>query len=392
MGRSPAMARHPHHDGRVDAIRPSVFARLVRMMDRIGAPKYPLHIGDTCLDPPAACRMEALAADPPTRPYDYSHPFGTPALRDALADKVRRHNGLDWAGPDHVQITNGATHALFVTCQALFGPGDEVIIPSPHWPLISGIVAASGATPVLAPFWPELAEDSADNCVQLLTPYLSDRTAGLYVNTPNNPTGRCLSAAALQRLVDLAVERNLWLLSDEAYEHYAFGAVPHVSTASLPGAAERTVTAWTLSKSYALAGYRAGYLCGPDELVAHIRRLCNHSVYSVGSFVQEAAVRAFEHGDDWLLTAKAAYADGAALVAGRLKGRFRPAEGAGYVWLQIDRDGWEFLEDCLQAGVSLAPGAGFGDGFDRAMRLCYVACDLDALAAGVDALNRVLEA
>ncbi len=385
------MARHPHHDGRVDAIRPSVFARLIQMMERIGAPRYPLHIGDTCLDPPVPCRLEALAADPPPRPYAYSHPFGTPHLRDVLAAKVRRDNSLHWAGPDHVQITNGATHALFVSCQTLFGPGDEVIIPAPHWPLISGIVAASGATPVLVPFWPMLADDSADNCVELLLPHLSERTAGLYLNTPNNPTGRVLSGAALQRLVDLAVERDLWLLSDEAYEHYAFGSVPHVSTASLPGAADRTVTAWTLSKAYALAGYRAGYLCGPDDLVAHIRRMCNHSVYSVSGAVQEAAVRAFEQGDAWLDTARKAYSDGAALVAERLNGRFRPAEGASYVWLEIDRDGWEFLEDCLRAGVSLAPGAGFGDGFDRAMRLCYVACDLDTLAAGVDALNGVLE-
>ena len=79
------------------------------------------------------------------------------------------------------------------------------------------------------------------------------------------------------------------------------------------------------------------------------------------------------------------------MMAERLRGRFRPAEGAGYVWLEVERDGWEFLEDCLRAGVSLAPGAGFGEGFDRAMRLCYVACDLDTLSAGVDALNGVLE-
>lgn len=361
------------------------------MMDRIGAPRYPLHIGDTCLDPPGPCRLEALAADPPARPYAYSHPFGTPRLREALADKVRRVNGLHWAGTDSVQITCGATHALFATCQVLFGAGDEVIIPAPHWPLISGIVAATGAKPVLVPFWQELGDDSAERCVELLAPHINERTAGLYLNTPNNPTGRCLSERALTRLVDLAVDEGLWLLSDEAYEHYAFGGVPHVSTATLPGAAERTVSVWTMSKAYALAGYRAGYLCGPDALVADIRRMCNHSVYSVSGVVQEAATRALEQGDAWLQTAKQAYADGAALVSERLRGRFRPAEGAGYVWLEIDEDGWEFLERCLRAGVSLAPGAGFGDGFDRAMRLCYVACDLDTLAAGVDALNGVLK-
>ncbi len=385
------MPAHPKHDGRVDAIRPSVFARLISMMDRLGPPRYPLHIGDTCLDPPEVCRLEALAADPPARPYAYSNPFGVPALREALAEKVREVNGLSFAGPDHVQVTNGATHALFATCQVLLSPGDEVIIPAPHWPLISGIVAATGATPVRVPFWADLADDSSENCVELLLPFLSERTVALYLNTPNNPTGRCLSEAALRRLVDLAVRRGWWLLSDEAYEHYAFGGIPHVSTASLPGAAERTVSVWTLSKAYALAGYRAGYLCGPDDLVAHIRRMCNHSVYSVAGVVQEATLRALRHGDPWLVGARAAYANGAALVADRLRGRFRPAEGAGYVWLEVERDGWEFLEDCLRAGVSLAPGAGFGEGFDRAMRLCYVACDLDTLSAGVDALNGVLE-
>lgn len=392
MRASPAVPRHPDHDGRVDRIRPSVFARLVRMMDQHGAPRYPFHIGDTYLDPPACCRVEALAADPPDRPYAYGHPFGTPALREALADKVRECNGLSWAGPDSVQLTAGATHALTVACQGLLSPGDEVIIPAPHWPLISGIVTAAGGTPVQAPFWVELADDSAANCVELLLPFLTERTVALYVNTPHNPTGRCLSEAALRRLVALAVERGLWLLADEAYEHFAFGGVPHVSLARLPGAAERTVSVWTLSKAYALAGYRTGYLCAPDALVAGLRRLCNHSVYAIPGVVQEASVRALRQGGAWVTQAQQAYADGAALVAERLKARFRPAEGASYVWLEAPGDGWEFLERCLKAGVSLAPGGGFGEGYDRSMRLCYVACDLPTLREGIDVLNAVLEA
>jgi aspartate/methionine/tyrosine aminotransferase len=384
------MPRHPRIEAKVEGIRPSVFARLIELMKAHGAPRFPFHIGDTYLPPPEPCRLDALAADPPPKPYSYSHPFGDDRLREAFAAKLRRDNGLDWATADHVSLTCGATHALFAGCQVLLSPGDEVIIPSPYWPLITGIVRGAGAMPVEVRYWTELGHGDELDPVGPIRERITPKTVALYINTPNNPTGRALPRAALQALVDLAVEHDLWIISDEAYEQYAFGGFPHVTLASLPGAAERTLSVFSFSKSYAMAGYRAGFLAGPADLVVSIRKMTNHSTYSVPGIVQAACLRALEGGADWLVSARSAYADAAALTAERLQGRFHPAEGAAYVWLDIEGDGWELLERALAVGVSLAPGAGFGEGFDRSMRLCYVACDLRTLAEGIDALNRVL--
>ena len=386
------MPRFPATEAKIDGIEQSIFARLIARIQAHGGVRYPFHIGDTFLLPPPACRLEALAERPPARPYAYSHPFGSDALRDALASKLARENDLSWVTPNHVSFTSGATHALSSLGQVLLSPGDEVLIPAPYWPLIPGIVRSAGASPVEVPFWLEADSGEDLDVAGLLEPHLSAATVAIYLNSPNNPTGRVLSRQALASVVELAQRHDLWLISDEAYEYHHFRDAKHVSLASLDGAAERTVSAFSFSKSYAMAGYRAGYLVGPESLIARVRKVTNHSVYSVAGAVQEASLRALGEGQEWLSEAYDHYRSAAEHVASRLQARFTQPEGAWYVWLELDCDGWEFLERALEAGVCLAPGAAFGHGFDRAMRLCYASCDRETLDAGIEALNRVLAA
>src|SRR5262245_57817075 len=145
------MPSHPTLHPRVLELRASVFAVLAEKMARVPGRIYPLHIGDTCRKPPAAALCSGERITEPAGLYTYGHPHGMPALLEAIARKAQAKNGIEWARPSQVQVTCGATHALFCTAQALFGLGDEVLVLAPFWPLIIGILQCTGATPVQVP-------------------------------------------------------------------------------------------------------------------------------------------------------------------------------------------------------------------------------------------------
>ena len=166
-------------------------------------------------------------------------------------------------------MTAGGTHALFIAFQALLSPGDELLVLSPHWMAVPKLVAlAHGARYRTMPAYLDLLEDRltpaafADRLRLALRP----ETRGIYVNTPNNPTGAVLTRPQLEAIAGVARERDLWVVSDEAYEHLLFDGAQHVSMASLPGMAERTVSVYTFSKTYAMTGWRVGYMVSPPEL------------------------------------------------------------------------------------------------------------------------------
>jgi aspartate/methionine/tyrosine aminotransferase len=387
------MPAYPSLHPRVLELRSSVFAVLAEKMARLTERIHPLHIGDTCRLPPEAALCTSAPITEPAGLYMYGHPFGLPALLSAVAAKLRARNGLDWARPEHVQITCGATHALFCTAQALFGPGDEVLVLSPFWPLIVGILQCTGARPVQVPFYQALLEQPDLDPIDLVEPYLTERTAALYVNTPNNPNGAVLGRGQLEALGDLCRRRSLWVLSDEAYEDYLYDGREHVSLASLPRMSERTVTVYTFSKSHALSGLRVGCLVAGQPLIGTVRKIANHSVYNTPVLSQRAALAALEQGGTWLAETRKQYQAAADLVRTRLKGRFHPAQGGAYVFYDTSGaapDVWTFIDRALEAGVSLAPGEAFGHDFARYVRICFTAVEPADLADAIDRLNSVL--
>jgi aspartate/methionine/tyrosine aminotransferase len=389
------MPRAPALSASARALRESIFSRLQGRLGKHGADGVPLHLGDTYLPPPPSVQaaLASTAAD-----WRYGAPAGEAALLTALADKLRRRNRLDWATEQHLLVTVGATQALAAAARAVLDPGDEIVTPTPHWPLIRGIVTNTGAVPIEAPLSQKLYADPHADAAALIEPYLSPRTVALYVTTPNNPDGKQLSRRHLEQLASLARAHDLWVLADEVYEDLAW-AEPHVSIASLPGMAERTLTAFSLSKTYAIAGHRLGYIAGAAAPMHNLRKVANHTVYNVPSLLQRAALALVT--DDasraWLDDARRIYAEARDEAIALVPAPNFVPDAATYLFADLSRwapdgDLWPIVEKLLDAGVSIAPGEQFGKGFERHARICYTAVPRDRLRVGLARLADVLSA
>jgi aspartate/methionine/tyrosine aminotransferase len=378
-------------------VRSSVFARMAKQLAEYKGDLIPLHMGDTYLLPPEEVRSHPPEEFGPDS-YRYGSAAGAPELLDALAGKLKRKNGLDWARPSNIQVTGGATHALYAASRAILDFGDEVLVPSPYWPLIQGIVRLCGGVPREAPFYQQLYRQPGADPRALLEPEVTSRTVAIYLISPNNPDGKMLTRAQLERVAELARDRDLWVIADEVYEDYVYNGTPHVSFASLPGMAERTLTAYSFSKSHAMAGMRLGYLVGPEGAIGITRKICNHTLYSVPLHLQRAAVRALAHSAGFLSHAYASYRAARQEAVASVRAPFFQPEGASYLFLDLSGFGPSDAPDChpvlerlLDAGVLLAPGDAFGDGFAGYARLCFTAVDPPRLREAIARLNQVLE-
>lgn len=379
------MPRHPDCNASVAAMPGSVYSPSGGRHDALDAQACPLHVGDTWLSPFEGARMEDLAERDHPGLHRYSPTQGVPALIDAIVEKVTARNRLA-CGRESVLVSGGATSALFCAVGALTSPGEEVLILAPFWPLIRGIVQACRASPVEVPFYDRV--DSAEAAIEAVRQCLSPRSVALYVSTPSNPTGRVLPESWLQALADLARRENLWLLSDEVYEDYVYCG-EHVS----PGrfAAERTLTVYSFSKAYGMAGNRTGYLVGPPEVVAQAGKLSTHTTYAAPSAGQAAALRAMRDGAGWIERARESYRKVGAAAAAQL-GLAEP-EGSTFLFVDassaIDERGIAgLLKDCLAEGVALAPGASCGRDYANWLRLCYTAVPPDEALAAISTLAK----
>jgi N-succinyldiaminopimelate aminotransferase len=312
--------------------------------------------------------------------HRYADPRGVPALIDALVEKVRVRNGLP-CERESVLVAAGATGALAAALGMLADPGDEVLILAPFWPLIRGIVQTFRADPVEVPFYDRVR--SADEAVDAVRTRLTPRSVALYVSTPSNPTGRVLPESWLEALAELAERENLWLLSDEVYEDYVYRG-EHVSLARF--APERTLSVFSFSKAYGMAGHRVGYLVGPPPALAAAEKVVTHTFYAAPTAAQVGALRALEPGAVWIEKAHSLYqqaGDDAAATLG-----LAPPEGSTFLFLDVrgrlDARGIDgFLADCLADGVALARGASSGREYTEYARLCYTAASPDRVAEAV---------
>jgi N-succinyldiaminopimelate aminotransferase len=353
---------------------------------------YPLHVGDTWLEPPPTARTETLTtADNPLL-HTYPPPHGEPALLAAIADRLQRRFGVERSG-DAIQVTSGATSGLSVTVQALCDPGDEVLLPAPFWPLIRGIIASRGARPVQVPFYTRLGEANFDP-EATLEAAITERTVAIYVNTPNNPTGRTLTEAQLDGIARVARRHGLWILTDEVYEDLYFSEAPPATLWRRADVADRTIAHHSLSKAYGLAGARVGYTHGPADVIATIRGVNTFQVYSAAKPMERLAARALIDGDAWLAECRRLYAR-QARAASQALGLPMPQGGTflffdATPWLDGAPTALPLLERCVDAGVVLVPGAASGEGYERWVRLCYTTVGPDDLDEALRRLQRVL--
>lgn len=347
---------------------------------------YPLHVGDTWKHAPEGCRPEEIGPGIPGI-NRYTDVWGLPELRDAIAARTAARSGAA-VSRANVLVTGGATAGLMAAVCALVSPGEEVLLLAPRWPLIEGHVRLAGAVPVEVPLF--LGDLSPESVVAALEAQATDRTVALYLNTPNNPSGRLIPRASLAALAAWARRRDLWIFADEVYEDYAYAA-PHAY--AFPFAPERTVAAHSLSKAYGLAGARLGWLVGPSAALAEIVKFGAHTVYSAPTASQHAALRILAGaGDAWVAEARAEYAATGAEAARRL-GLGAP-EGGTFLFLDIARALDErgllgLLEDVASEGLFLAPGPSFGP-FPTHVRLCYTAVPPEVALRGVDLLAKRL--
>jgi N-succinyldiaminopimelate aminotransferase len=387
MPRFPNVSKHAH----------SVSARVYSNLEQRALAKneaiHRLHVGDTYRDPVAAARAEnQLSAEHPGL-HKYAPVHGEPSLIEAFIAYVEaRHD--ETLNPDLVQVMSGATAGLSVVCQVLHEPGDEVLLPSPFWPLSRGIIATKGAVPVQVPFYTRLDEPGFD-AEAALESAVTDRTVALYVNTPNNPSGRVLPDATVDAMMRVATRHGLWVLCDEAYEEIYFDREPPDAVWKRRGIRDRAIAFHTLSKTYGFAGARVGFTHGPEGVMAAIRGMQTFHTYCAPRPMQFGAVGALQQGGTWVEESRSLYREAGYQAADAL-GVPRP-EGGTFLFIDVSaqlgpgqEDCSAFLERCADAGVLLTPGRSCGADYPKWVRLCFTSVPPDQLAAALEKLKSLV--
>ena len=349
--------------------------------------------------PRAANKAGKLAIDRDLTRYTANE--GILELREAICEKLRRENGLDY-GPEEILVSPGAKASLYFAAMALFEEGDEVLIPSPYWVSYPEQIRLSGARPILVP---TREENDFKLTPSDLRGAASSRTRGLILNYPANPTGSCYDRAELERLAAACLDLGILVVADEIYEKLLYDGGRFTSIASLgPEIHGRTVVVNGMSKAFAMTGWRIGYAAGPREIIGAMAKLQSHSTSHPASMAQWASVdalssagqevtrmaREFEHRRDELLPMIAGIPGwscvrpvGAFYVFPNVSALFgTPLDGA------VCRSGEDLALFLLEkARVAVVPGEAFGS--PRHIRISY-ACSLDQIRKGMDRIAEAL--
>ncbi|MBA2700966.1 MAG: pyridoxal phosphate-dependent aminotransferase [Chloroflexi bacterium] len=347
-----------------------------RALEAEGRSIVHLQIGEPDFDTPANVREAAKRAlDEGATHYA---PFsGIPALRQAIASDVstRKHVLAD---PSQVFVTVGGKGVMLYAILGLVDPGDEVLVPDPGYPIYESLTSFVGATPVPVPI--RMENDfrlDVDELESLVTP----RTRVLFINSPANPTGGVLTRADNERIAELAIEHDLWVVSDEIYARILYDGAEHVSIASLPGMAERTIILDGFSKTYAMTGWRLGYAVVPPALIRTYGQLVINTISCAPTFAQVGAVEALTGPQDDVEAMVVSFDERRKHVVAGLNAipgiRCATPTGAFYVFPEVSGTGLsgaEFAERLLhEAGVCVLAGTAFGGVGKDHIRISYAA-------------------
>lgn len=316
-----------------------------------------LSMGEPTVPPPEAIRIaiERAMVDGRT---GYGPPAGLPELRDALA----ADRSVD---PASVVVTPGGKPALAAALRCLLDPGDEVIILAPFWPSARDQVVWARGVPVIVAHDDEAAIEAA----------FGPRTRAVILNSPNNPTSRVMPRAEIERWVERADRRDVWIVSDEVYRELAWSAA--ASPADVDGGADRTIVITSFSKRFAMTGYRLGALFAPPALVDAVVRWNSTFVTHAATPIQYGGIAALTEATEWAESRRDEYRRAAEWLGPRLDAlsgvRCAPTEAGFYFWLQLEEPGRSSLEVARalleREGLRLVPGEAFG--VEGALRLAY---------------------
>ncbi|AAY94252.1 aminotransferase class I/II-fold pyridoxal phosphate-dependent enzyme [Pseudomonas protegens] len=308
----------------------------------------------------------------------YTHVLGRPALREAIAAKQRRLLGIE-VSADNVALVAGAQNGLFATSLCLFSSGDEVLVPEPMYLTYEACIHASGAQIACV-------QQPAANGFRLtaaaLEAALTDKTRGIALATPCNPTGNVYSREELEAVAEVARKHDLWVISDEVYGQLTYDR-EHLSIASLPGMAERTVILNSLSKTHAMTGWRVGWVIAPPALVGHLDNLLLCMLYGLPGFIQEAALKALELDEEVIGSAREVYRRRRDLVVAGLKQvqllDCREPEAGMFMLVDVRRTGLSSMDFAWQlfraTGVSVLDAQAFGASAEGFVRISFTVAD-----------------
>ncbi|MBU1662465.1 MAG: pyridoxal phosphate-dependent aminotransferase, partial [Chloroflexi bacterium] len=362
----------------------------VAIFDRVAALKasgrriISLHVGDPDFGTPPAVLDVAFRAMRNGLTH-YGPSRGIPDLRSAVASKLRRDNNVFYDPETEILITHGGIHAYYLAMQSVLNPGDEVLVPDPTWATHTNMVTMlrGGVVRVPAP-----AENEFIPSIEAWEQAFTPRTRAIVLNYPSNPTGAYPTREYLSQLHNFAAKHNLWVVSDEVYENLYYGEKP-TSAGAFPDAKERTILVNSLSKTYAMTGWRVGYLAAPENVIENALKAGQNSITCVVPFIQKAA--AFALSDEGMQTAaaemRAACARRCELIS-RIVKEFEsekvlvtPPQGAFYFFLDFRALKMCSLEICErileEAGVGLVPGSAFGNCGEGFVRMTIAASDAD---------------
>lgn len=364
-------------------------------MEREGRSIIHMELGRPDFDSPD-CAKEAAISALRAGYVHYTDMAGSYDLRCAVAEKYRRENHMNVDADRNVVITNGAMEAMTTAFLTLLEPGDEVIVQVPYFSAYTDELAISNA--VLVPASTKM-EDGFRLHVDVLERARTNKTKAIVINSPNNPSGAVLTRENLEEIAAFAIENDLWVISDECYEKFLYDG-EHVSIASLPGMAERTVTVSAASKTWSMTGWRIGWIVAPEAMRPYANKCHQNLTTCANSFAQAGVVEAFAHADDDVKAMVKEYRRRRDMVVSwlnKINGfeAISPA-GAFYAFPRISSlgmDGFKFCSWLLEeAGVSTVPGEVFGMPGHIRLAYCrsydYIEEGLKRIKEAVEGLHR----
>lgn len=380
---------------RVGQVTPSLtlaIAAKAKAMKADGIDVCSFSTGEPDFDTPNHIKMAAEKALNAGK-TKYGPAAGEPLLREAIAQKLKTDNNLDYSAKN-VIVTNGGKHSLFNLMLALIESGDEVIIPAPFWLSYPEMVTLAGGSPVIVS---TTAESGYKITPDQLRSACTPKTKLFILNSPSNPTGMVYSPDEIRALASVVVEQDILVVSDEIYEKILYNDIKHLSIGAVSAEAfKRTIISNGFAKAYSMTGWRIGYLAGDEELIQAASTIQSHSTSNVCTFAQYGAIAALESEQDCVQEMLQAFAMRRVAVLDRIRGMSGIScpepEGAFYVFLNIAKTGMKSLKFCdalLESHqVAAIPGIAFGD--DDCIRLSY-ATDLPTIEKGLDRLEKFLQ-
>ena len=332
----------------------------------------------------------------------YTPASGTLALKQAICDKLKRDNGLDYK-PSNIVVSNGAKHSLLNAFNAIINPGDEIIVPAPYWVSYTEMIKMADGVPVIIE---TKEEDDFKFTAQQLRDAITPKTKALVLNSPSNPTGMLYGEAELREIAEIAVENDIFVVADEIYEKLIYDGKQHVSIASFnEEIKDRTIIINGVSKSYAMTGWRIGFTAANEAVTKAMANMQSHAASNPSSISQAAALEAYNGEQETVEEMRKVFEERRNYMVDRINSiagvSCRKPEGAFYVMMNIKEvfgreicgkvinTSDDFCEVLLENSlVALVPGSGFG--IEGYVRWSY-ATSMENIEKGLDRLEAFLK-